>query len=387
MRPASSQRGYALLAALVVTALAAVFAAAAVAAVSARQSIVGADVTSARAQAATRQALARVCLELRRHPAALEGELSSAATAVGGEAWQASWVAADAGVDMPWPSVALRVEGSYGDARRSLSAVLQLRAAPVPRGLVAAGDVELQAPLRVAGSGLYSGGCLRGREWLEFGSLDAAGGATPPADGVRGDIWPQSGAHALGGVWSTGEEIHAAPNAGAEYPYDTDMDTGDNDVSRFVAPPDAALLSTLRDAAVAPGAALHDGTLDLADLPLSRPPGSAAGFWEDGYVVVAAAAEGADLRLVGARPPGACPIVVVVQGAVALGQADVPTAFDGALLALGSLRVAGPSVLSGHLFACDLLVSAPLTLQLTADWRMRQLAGMVSPVLVSLDGP
>src|SRR5450830_846122 len=150
---------------------------------------------------------------------------------------------------MLWPAAAVQVEGSCGDARKTLSAVLQLRAEPVPQGLVAAGDVELQAPLRVAGSGLYCGGCLRGREWLELGSLD-------PADGVHGDVWPQAGLHTLGGVWSAGEEIHAGPEAGAEYPYDTDMHTGDNEVSRFVAPPDASLLIALRDDAVAPGAAL-----------------------------------------------------------------------------------------------------------------------------------
>jgi hypothetical protein len=103
--------------------------------------------------------------------------------------------------------------------------------------------------------------------------------------------------------------------------------------------------------------------------------------------VVATAAEGAELRLVGARPPGACPIVLVVQGAAALGEPGVPTAFDGALLVLGSLHVCGPSVLGGHLFARDLLVSAPLSLELASDWRMRRLAGLVSPVLVSLDGP
>ena len=172
MRPASSQRGYALLAALVVTALAAVFAAAAVAAVSARQSIVSADVANARAQAAAKEALTRVCLELRRHPAALEGELSGAATTAGGEAWQASWVAADTAAGVPWPVAVVQLEGSYGDARKRLSAVVELRAEPVPQGMVAAGDVDLQAPLRVIGSGLYTGGCVRGREWLEFGSLD-----------------------------------------------------------------------------------------------------------------------------------------------------------------------------------------------------------------------
>ena len=382
MRAASSQRGYALLAALVVTALAAVFAAAAVAAVSARQSIVGADVASAHAQSAARQGLAGVCLELRRHPAALQGELSSSAVSADEAAWGASWVAADGGAGTLWPAVAVQVEGSRGASRRTLSAVLQLRAEATPQGLALGADAELQAPLLVIGSGLYCGGCVRGREWLEFG-----GGTIPAADAVRGDVWPLAGVHALGGVWAAGEEVHAGPQAGWEYPHDTDMDTGDNEVSQFVAPPDASLLVALRDAAVAPGAALQDGVLDLAQLPLSRPLSAGGGPGEDGYVVVATPAQDAELRVVGTRPLGACPIVLVVQGPAALGEPGVPTAFDGALLVLGSLHVCGPSTLRGHLYARDLLVSAPLSLELAGDWRTRLLAGLVSPVLISLDGP
>ncbi len=387
MRPARSQRGYALLAALVVTALAAVFAAAAVAAVSARQSIVGADVANVRAQAGAKQALARVCLELRRHPAALEGELSSAATSAADEAWQARWVAAGAGAGTVWPAVVVRVEATRGAARRRLSATVQLRAEPVPQGVVTGGDVELEAPLRVIGSGLYCGGCLRGREWLELGSLDAAGAATPPADGVHGDVWPQAGVHALGNEWAAGEEIHAGLGSDAQWPFDTDMHTGDNEVAPFVAAPDASLLIALRDAAVAPGAALQDGVLDLAGLPLSPPPGAEAGPGGDGYIVAIPVAVGTELRLVGARPPGACPMVLVVQGAAAMGEPGAPTALGGALLVLGSLRVCGPSVVAGHLFARDILVSAPLSVELAGDWRLRPLAGLASPVLVSLDGP
>jgi hypothetical protein len=376
MSAPSSQRGYALLAALVVTALAAVFAATAVAALSARQSIVRADATGARAQAAAREALGRVCLQLRCRPAALAGELSHPALSSGDAGWQASWVAAPAGAGVPWPAVAVQVEGSFGNARRRLAATVQLRAAPVPQGLVVARDVDLRAPLRVSRGGLYGGGCVRGREWLDFGSIDSA-------DGVHGDVWPLAGVHALGGVWAAGEEIHGV--AGSAYSHDTDMHTGDADVARWVAPPDAPLLISLRDTAVAPGTALQDGTLDLARLPLSGPPGAGSGSGSDGYVVVAAVPEGAELRLVGARPPGACPITLVVQGATAMGQPDLPTAFAGALLVLGSLHVCGPSTLSGHLFAEDLLVSAPLTVAVFDDWRLRPLAGLVSPDVVSLD--
>jgi hypothetical protein len=372
----SSQRGYALLAALVVTALAALFAATAVAAVSARQSIMRADVAGARAQTAAREALASVCLELRRRPSALAGELSRPGLSSGDAGWQASWVAA-AGAGVSWPAAVVQVVGSCGEARRGLAAIVQLRAAPVPQGLVVAHDVELQAPLLVSRSGMYSGGCVRGREWLDFGSVD-------PADSVHGDQWPLAGVHALGGVWAAGEEIHAT-TTGSDYSHDTDMHSGDADVARWVAPPDASLVVTLRDVAVAPGPALEDGTLDLSRLPLSSPLGAGSGSGADGYVVVATVPEGAELRLVGARPPGACPIALVVQGATAMGDPAQPTAFAGALLVLGSLHVCGPSMLGGHLFAEDLLVSAPLTVAVAGDWRLRPLAGLVSPEVVSLD--
>jgi len=104
-------------------------------------------------------------------------------------------------------------------------------------------------------------------------------------------------------------------------------------------------------------------------------------------VVVVTAGEGTELLVTGGRPPGACPIVLVVEGDAALGEPGLPAALDGALLVLGSLRVCGPSVLGGHLFARDIMVSAPLSVELATDWRQRELAGLVSPVLVSLDGP
>jgi hypothetical protein len=165
------------------------------------------------------------------------------------------------------------------------------------------------------------------------------------------------------------------------------MHAGDNEVGTFVLPPAVSLVIALRDAAIAPGEALHDGVLDLSQLPLSRPLSAGAGPGDDGYVVALTPAEGAELRLVGARPSGACPIVLLVQGSATLGEPGAASVFEGALLVLGRLSVCGPSVLSGHLFAGDLLVSAPLTVELAGDWRMRPLAGLASPVLESLDGP
>ena len=390
MNPASGERGYALLAALLVTTLAAVFAATAVAAVSAGQSIVSSDVASARAKEGAREALVRACLELRRHPASPRGELECLADAPGDASWHASWIAVGGGADAVCPAARVAVEASCGEARTQLAAVLELRAAAVPQGVVTAGDVELRAPLRVIGSGLYSGGSVRGREWLTFESPAAMGTATPPtppADGVHGDLWTEAGAHALGSLLSAGVETHGASGASQGYLYDTDLHTGDNDVARFVAAPGGATLLALRDAAVAPAAALSDGVLDLARLPLSLPPGLAPGAWEDGYVVVAAVPKGEEVHVVGVRPLGACPVVVVIEGDAALGEVGVETAYDGALLVTGSLRICGPSILHGHLFAGELLVVAPAAVELAGDWRRRPLPGLVAPVVASLSGP
>jgi type II secretory pathway pseudopilin PulG len=382
---ASSQRGYALLAALVVTALAAVFAAAAVAAVSATQSIMSADTASIRAQAVARQALARVCLELKRHPATREGDLASPAATDEDESWQANWVAAGAETGVSWPAVVVHVVTTRGVASARLSAVVQLRTEVVPQGLVTAGDAELRAPLRASGAGFYCGGCLRGREWLEFANPGLMAGQTPPADGVHADLWPQSGAHALGGVWAGGEEIHTRPDAG--YAQDTDTHTAHNEVSSWVAPPDSALVIELRDDAVAPGEALCGDTLDLAKLPLTRPFGRDVTCGGDGYVVVISPVEGSEVQVVGARPPGACPVVLVVEGDASLGEAGSQAEFEGALLVSGSLQVHGPASLRGHLFAGDLVVSAPLTVELPSDWRERPLSGLALPTVVALDRP
>ena len=383
---AASQRGYALLAALVVTALAALFAATVVAAVSSRQSIVSADAAGDRTRAAAREALVGACLELRRHPAAERGELTCPGKSSAEPGWHADWVPAAAPAPHDrWPAVALEVQVTSDSASRRLSALLSLRAERVPQGLVCSGDVELEAPVRVTGSGLYCGGCLRGREWLDF--RPAAGSVLPAADGVHADLWPAAGVHALGGVWSAGEEIHAAASLDPEHPYDTDMHTGGDGVRRFVLAPDPSLIVSLRDDAVAPGEALRDGVLDLAGLPAVRPfPGGVAAR-DEGYAVVVLVDEGVDLRLVGVRPPGACPLVLAVVGDATVGRPDLETSLEGALLVTGRLTTDGPTYVGGHLYAGSIVASAALSVAVGDDWRRRPLAGLVAPAVVRLDGP
>ena len=71
-----------------------------------------------------------------------------------------------------------------------------LRAEPWASGVTCPGDVEVAAPLVVGGSGVYVGGCLRGRENVSF---EEAAGAVPglvaggPADVVHGETFPIGG--------------------------------------------------------------------------------------------------------------------------------------------------------------------------------------------------
>ena len=278
----------------------------------------------------------------------------------------------------PLPS---EVEGSCGAARRTVSAVLQLRAEPVPQGVVAAGDVELRAPLRVTGQWRCTAAvvCAAGSGW----SSEAADAA--PRDGVHGDVWPLAGVHALGGVWAAGEEIHAhargEPGVSARHRHATRATRRVAASSRRRTRPTWSPCATLR---VAPGAALQDGVLDLARLPLSRaaqragpvPEATGTSWWSRPPRM-------RTLLVVGARPLGACPVVAGRSGRRGTGGAGYADgvrrrpAGDAAACASADRRL-----YVGHLYARDLLVSAALSLELAGDWRMRPLAGLVSPVLV-----
>ena len=369
--------GFALLAALVITCLAGVFAATCVAAVSARFDVTAADAGGIRAQAALSRGLDDVCSRLRRAPSAREGGYRAVPVNPGDDAWEAVWTNLPMTATEGFPQVGLELAASAGSAGARLSAVIELRAEACAQGIAVAEDAELRAPVAVIGGGFYCGGCVRGREWLRFGEdAEAFGAATPAADGVHGDRWPVAGVHAAGGIWAAGEEVHAGAPAEL-WAADTDTHTGETGLSALTGPPTADLVCFLREQAVAPGEALSDDVLDLAQLPDQA----------DGYVVLVRPVAATAVRIVGERAAGACPLTLVVDGDAQVGYPGRETRLEGALIVLGALDITGPLRLDGHLQARSLCVLAPACFVTPVDWRQHPQAGLAVPTIVSLAGP
>jgi hypothetical protein len=377
-----SQEGYALLATLVVTVLAAVFASACVAAVSATQGVVGADRSGAIADQVVSRAVDRAGLELWRRPQHLAWSLDGG-DGIAASAWRVVCAPETTTNAAAWPQVHLTLSATTPVAARRLNVVLELRAETAAQGLVIAHDIELTAPVSVTGGGLYSGGSIRGREWLTFAGPAGDGPGAGPPDGVHGDVWPAAGAHALGGIWAAGEEVHAVAPGDPVYAADTDVHTGAGPVEALTAPPDPAVLAGLLEIALSPGGALTGGVLDLARLPPATPAGDEASTAE-GFAIVVPAGAGVPVRVEGERPASACPVVVVLEGDAVLGGPDVGASLGGALVVCGHLEVAGPSSIAGHLFAAHLTVDAPLTLHTPIDWRRRQLPGLSRSVVLAV---
>ena len=370
------ERGYAMLAALVIMALAAVFATTSVAAVLARQSILSADAASARARTLERRALAAACLEARR------GGWSSGAGSVAGAdgsgaSWRADWSPLPGHSASGWPEFAVGARSVCGRARRSEDAVVQLRRVPFTLGPVVLGDAQLDAPLAVGGAGLYSGGCVRGREWVTFPSPHAG----PAADGVHGDLWPLAGVHALGGIWVRGEEEHSGPSSPPAA--DTDTHSAVNDVMDAVLAPSRAWLDTAHDWADPSGAALQDGVLRLDRLPAA--PSSAGARASGSGLIIWLAQSDSPVRVIGDRPSDWCPVVVVSPADLSIGGPSVLTRFTGAVVCTGRLDVQGEVAIEGGLCAGTLHVGHPLDVEMGASWRSRGIPGLILPVIVGLD--
>jgi hypothetical protein len=368
MRTQRRDEGYALLAALVITTLAAAFAATAVASVAADHRVAAADRAGSRADAAAWEALDGRAERLRWQP------------------WQAQPPLSLTG----WPTVAVQSRGEARGSLTVLDAVFELRLPPWCGGLVTGGDAELGAPVTVANSGAYIGGSLRGREQVAF-TPAPPGGPPGAVDLVHGDEWPLSAVHALGGVWAAGVEIHDPDGSGSPgdvdpaYAADTDTHTGAGDILAVTQGPGTGLLAALSEGSAPPGLALADGLLDVSLLPDEPSTGGAAdpGVTAVGYVVVVPTAD-TPVRIVGRRAVDACPLVLVVLGDATAGEGAAPLSLRGALAVCGRLDVMGATTVDGSLFAGSLVVAAPLAVVTSPDWRAHPLAGLATPVIVAL---
>jgi hypothetical protein len=368
--------GYALLAALVIMAIAAVFAATIVAAVVARRSVSSADAASADAMTLERQAVASACLAARRGAwAGGDGSVSG----VGGEGaqWQAEWWRLPDASALGWPAFSLRAHGASGLARRSVSALVELRREPFAQGPVVSGDVQLDAPLIVNGAGVYSGGCVRGREWVTFPLVLGM----PAVDGVHGEQWPLAGVHALGGIWSRGDEEHS--DASAAPATDTDTHSAVNEVMSAVTVPSQDWWDTARSWAEPPGSALEDGVLRLDRLPAAVSALSAPSLISG--VIVWLSRSDSPVRVLGERPPGWCPVLVVSVADVTFGGPSMRTGFTGAVVAGGRLEIEGDTTIEGGLYAGTLDVAGSLDVETGASWRTLTIPGLIDPVIVGLD--
>ena len=85
-----------------------------------------------------------------------------------GQSWETTWTAAPPVAGDRWPRLRLQVSTAAGKARRRDVLSVLLHAEPWASGVTCPGDVEVAAPLVVGGSGVYVGGCLRGRENVSF---------------------------------------------------------------------------------------------------------------------------------------------------------------------------------------------------------------------------
>ena len=371
MKRAGPAEGYAMLAALVVMVLAATFALVVVGAVHSLQMVEGADASGWRAGAAEARALAEVTRALRWH-ASLAG--GSAGGGDVGTDWAASWEPAPPLAGQLWPRELVRVGTSSGSATSRDDALLDLRSEPWAMGVTCTGDADIDASLTVSGSGVYLGGCLRGRENVSFGDAARSGTSAAGAlDGVRGDVYPSAAVHGGPGIFAGGVEVHD-PSPTGSFSGDTDGHVGLPVDSAWVGGPSAEFLLAAQSEATPPGPALDEGLLRLDWLSPATGQASAGGrcvLLPDLDAVV----------IEGTPSAGVGRLLLVVQGDAVLGRPGVSTALSGGLVVCGHLEIRGPLALEGTLHAGSLEVEAPVSVVVAPDWRACPLVGAMVPAL------
>ena len=365
-----------MLAALVVMVLAATFALVVVGAVHGLLLVEGADASGWRAAAAEAPALAAATRTLRWHSSFAGG---SSRGGEQGEDWVVRWEPAPPSAGRLWPRELVQVETSAGSATSRDDAVLELRSEPWAMGVTCAGDVDVAAPLEVSGSGIYVGGCLRGRENVSF--ADAAGRAptgVAPSDGVRGEEYPSAAVHGGAGIFTGGVEVHD-PSVEGRYPGDTDQHVGLPIGDDWVSGPSVEFFLAAQAEAASPGPALTAGLLRLDQLS----PGSGQAAM-GGRCMLLPDLDEVDIE--GTVPAEAGRLLLIVRGDAVLGRPGVTTALSGGLVVCGHLEVRGPLALQGTLHAGSLDVEAPVSVVVASDWRATPLAGATLPTLVEYGG-
>ena len=385
-----------MLGALLIAVLAALFAALALTAALASTEVAAADGSHLRARAAAQAGLDEAVHLLQWRVVTGSGVLDVKAPSAGEDAITMDvQLQARSGADYGHPEltdpvVRLSTTAEVGRARASAGRVVALVPGALPLGLSVSEDLDAQAELSVEGSGVYVGGCVRGRPLISFeaGSgvplVPGADGVPCPPDLAHGELWQAAGVHA------------GAAIVDGALPNDTDAEVQAPDVSGLVALPNAAWLAAAQAHALDPGAALSVDVLHLDQLPPSFPtgePGAAEAAGRaapaEGYLVVVDAT-GIDggLVVVGSRDQLAVPLTLVVIGDAVLGDSSLAggeqaVAFRGALVVTGALEVAGPASLTGHLACRRLLVRAPLSVAVPPDWRLHPPLGSAEPRLLA----
>jgi hypothetical protein len=366
-----------MLAALLVTVLAATFTLVVVGAVHSLQVVERSDAAAWRAETQAGRALAAVTAALRWRPATVSGSVAGDAGVR--QSWEASWARVRSVEGDAWPRLRVDLLAAAGGSRRHDELTMQLRAEPWAAGVTCSGDADVEAPLVVSGSGVYVGGCLRGREHVDFAPGD--GPATPtgePADGVHGDVFAAAAVHCGAGVFASGVEIHEAA-VGDPYPFDTDFHAGEAIPEEWVEPPSGEFLLAAAAVATPVEGALTGGRL-LLDA-ISVPVGADAG---GGSCIVPPAID--EVTIEGSASPETGRLLVVVRGDAIVGQPGEAVSFSGCLVVLGHLHVRGSLFLEGSLHAGSLSIGAPVRVTLAAEWRDRPVAGGCRPTLVE-NGP
>jgi hypothetical protein len=360
-----------MLAALLIMVVAATFALVIVVAVSSTLQVGAADASAWRAGEARAEAVSAAVSAARWQPASVSGE-EEGGDASQSESWTVEWAPSSPAATSPWPCRRVDVVASHGAARRSERLVMQLRAEGWAMGVTTSGDAEFGAPFTVSGCGVYSGGCVRGREHVGFVAQDTTVAEAP--DFAHGEDCPVAAVHAAAGIFAASSEIHD-PGSPVVYPEDGDPHAGQSPPPEWTAGPSAEFLASAENKAEGPGSAFADGTLRLDALSAA----GSGGLAEGRCLLVP---RGEEVRITGVAPVFAGRILIICPGDAVVGSDAGPVELRGGLVVCGRLVVRGDVQIEGFLHAGTLVTTRRVSVTVDHDWRQRPLTGGTRPVVV-----